>query len=102
MTLDPTKWREIPGKPCYFEYIGPQREPDLKKIRTWINEAVGKSRNVAGNTRRKSQCDVDVSDSQSPSFPRQEISSASKTSNSIADHRVETCELADLGKVDLL
>ncbi len=43
MTFDPTKWREIPGKPCYYEYIGPQRVPDMEKVRQMIRDALAAS-----------------------------------------------------------
>lgn len=60
------------------------------------------SRIVAGYSSEISACDIDVLRSRLLHIPMQEISFASKTSNSIAHHRVEAHELGDLGKVDLL
>lgn len=40
MALNSTLWREIPGRPGYYEYIGPQREPDLEKVRQMIRDAM--------------------------------------------------------------
>jgi hypothetical protein len=57
---------------------------------------------VAGYSSEISACDVAALRSRMQDLPMQEISFASKTDDSIADHRVETDQTADLAKVDLL
>lgn len=47
MTLDPTKWREIPGRPGYYERVGEVREPDMVEVRRMIRDAVTKARAVS-------------------------------------------------------
>lgn len=49
MALDPKLWWEY--KPCHYQYIGPDKEPNIERVKEMIRDAVSKSKAVGSNAK---------------------------------------------------